>query len=94
MAFWNSNPTSELSETEKLKQLVETEIRNESGLAVTKDLFESMSSECFDRCFVVPGSAVTATDAACLDSCVKKYIAGFDIVLRSYAQVIKRQSSS
>ncbi|PVZ98993.1 hypothetical protein BB558_004999 [Smittium angustum] len=70
-----SNPNAE-----QLKN----QVRKELAMANAQELINSINEHCFKMCIQKPGSKIDSSEESCLDRCMDKYMAAWDLVSRSY----------
>ncbi|KAF9234608.1 Tim10/DDP family zinc finger-domain-containing protein [Melanogaster broomeanus] len=75
------------------KEALMNTIRSEMALAQAQDLLNKTNEKCFAKCIVKPGTSLSSSEETCLARCMDRYMETFDIVSRTYAHRISKESN-
>ncbi|KAL0280945.1 UNVERIFIED_CONTAM: hypothetical protein PYX00_002090 [Menopon gallinae] len=64
------------------------------AIANFQELLQNMIHKCFKKCISKPGSSLDGSEQKCLAMCMDRYLDSHNLVSKTYASRIQRESQS
>lgn len=77
----------------EIKKQIQEKVSQELAIANATELVNKITENCFEKCILTPGSALSSTEQACTKQCMDKYMAAWNTVSRAYISRIQQAST-
>ncbi|CAL7935094.1 unnamed protein product [Xylocopa violacea] len=77
--------------TDKERDELMQQIKQEVAIASTQELLMKMSEKCFMKCVIKPGTSLDSSEQKCVAMCMDRYMDAYNLVLNTYSARIQRE---
>lgn len=88
---FSSSPLGANSKTLDKDQLMDA-VKQQIAVANAQELLQKMSDKCFKKCIAKPGSSLDNSEQKCIAMCMDRYMDSWNLVSRTYATRLQRES--
>lgn len=88
---FSSSPLGANSKSLDKDQLMDA-VKQQIAVANAQELLQKMSDKCFKKCIVKPGSSLDNSEQKCIAMCMDRYMDSWNLVSRTYATRLQRES--
>ncbi|XP_003706093.1 mitochondrial import inner membrane translocase subunit Tim13 [Megachile rotundata] len=77
--------------SDKEKNDLMQQIKQEVAIATTHELLSKMTEKCFKKCIVKPGISLDSSEQKCVAMCMDRYMETYNLVLKTYSSRVQRE---
>ncbi|XP_017796743.1 PREDICTED: mitochondrial import inner membrane translocase subunit Tim13 [Habropoda laboriosa] len=77
--------------TDKERNELMQQIKQELAVANAQELLSKMSEKCFKKCVLRPGTSLDSSEQKCVAMCMDRYMDAYNLVLKTYSARIQKE---